>query len=134
MDATQIISLIINVLFGGGLIFQFVQLSSIKRKGEAEADKMLAEVRTTELDNVQEAVKIWREMAEALKTELLSTRNTQHQISEKYEKMALQVETFRKDINKLTTNINKMMKMLDKITPENLEQTVDQIRKIHETT
>ena len=60
MDWTQIISLVLNLALGGGLIVSLATLKSQKRKGEAEADKANAEVKTTELDNVQEAIKIWR--------------------------------------------------------------------------
>lgn len=122
----QMISLVLNLVFGSGLFIQFFQIKNIKSKGAAE-------VKSNELDNVQEAVKIWREMAEALNIKLAESITAQQQMATKYAEMTVIVETFKKDIAKLTSNINKMMKMLDSITPENITQTVEQIKKLHET-
>ena len=125
MDWTQIISLILNLALGSGLIVSLATIKSQKRKGDAEADKAKAEVKTTELDNVQEAVKIWREMAEGLKMEL-------DQSKKNYEDILLQLESLRKEVKTLNGINTKMVKLLDKITPDNLEQMVEQIKKIHE--
>lgn len=127
MDWTQIISLILNLALGGGLIVSLATLKSQKRKGEAEADKAKAEVKTTELDNVQEAITIWRNMAEALSTELKESRANSSEI-------AIQVEALRKEVARLTTINSKILKLLDKITGDNFEKIVEQIKKeINET-
>lgn len=118
MDLTSIVSLVLNLAFGGGLIASLVTMKSTKKKAAAEA-------KTTELDNVQEAVKIWREMAEGLKAELESQRQGR-------DGMLNQIDLLRKEVQRLTRINQKMVTLLDKITPENLEQMVDQIKKMHE--
>ena len=112
------VSLVLNLVFGSGLVVSLVTLRASKKKAEAEA-------KTTELDNVQEAVKIWREMAEGLKGELESYKSNQTQMTQ-------QLEGLRKEVAKLSSINSKMVKLLDKITPDNLEQMVEQIKKIHE--
>lgn len=114
----EIISLIANVLFGGGLIVTLLTLRSTKKKAGAEA-------KSKELDNVQEAITIWREMAESLKLELQSSR-------ENYAEMTKQVERLKCAVTRLTTVNNKMVKLLDKITPDNLDSMVKEIKKIHD--
>lgn len=118
MEWTSIISVFLNLVFGGGFLVSLVTLKASRKKADAE-------VKTTELDNVQEAVKIWREMAESLKSELESYKANQNN-------MTMQLEGLRKEVAKLSSINNKMVKLLDKITPENLEQMVEQIKKIHE--
>ena len=118
MDWTTIISLLLNLVFGGGFITTLVTLKSSAKKADAD-------VKTTELDNVQEAVKIWRETAETFKSELDSYRANQKE-------MTLQMECLRKEVAKLSTINCKMVKLLDKINTDNLEQIVEQIKKMHD--
>lgn len=118
----ELISLILNLALSGGLIVTLVTLRSTRLKAKAEA-------KGSELDNVQEAITIWREMAENLKCELEASRK---KYEESTEQMQKEVESLRLAIGRLTSVNNKMVKLLDKITPENLESMVEQIKKIHE--
>jgi len=118
MDWTTIISLLLNLVFGGGFITTLVTLKSSAKKADAD-------VKTTELDNVQEAVKIWRETAETFKRELDSYLANQKE-------MTLQMECLRKEVAKLSSINSKMVKLLDKINTDNLEQIVEQIKKMHD--
>jgi predicted nucleic acid-binding Zn-ribbon protein len=118
----QYISLILNAILGGGFIASLVNLRSTKKKAASEA-------KSKELDNVQEAIGIWREMAEGLKKELEETRAENADFSSKMQK---EIETLRKAVCRLTTVNNKMVKLLDKITPANLEEMVTQIKMIHD--
>ncbi len=111
------LNLILNLIFGGGLIVSLVTLRATKKKATAEA-------KASELDNVQEAITIWRLMAENLRKELETSRVN-------YEEMNKQVDGLRKAVTRLTNVNNRMVKLLDKITPENLESMVEQIKKIH---
>lgn len=113
----ELVSLILNLVLSGGLIGTLVTLKSTKKKAGAEA-------KASELDNVQEAITIWREMAENLRKELAASH-------ENYEEMSRQVESLRRAVSRLTTVNNKMVKLLDKITPENLDSMVEQIKQIH---
>lgn len=111
------LSLILNLLFGGGFIASLVTLRAQKKKATADA-------KASELDNVHEAITIWREMAENLRKELETSRTN-------YEEMSKQVDGLRKAVARLTNVNNKMVKLLDKITPENLDSMVEQIKDIH---
>ncbi len=113
----EILLSVAAMLFGGGLT-SLVLLKPNRTKAVAEA-------KGSELDNVLEAVKIWRETAESLKKDLEEYR-------ENYSLVIKQTELLRREIVKLT-NINKqMVKLLDKITPDNLTEVVDKIKQIHE--
>lgn len=136
MDWTTIISLLLNLVFGGGFITTLVTLKSSAKKADAD-------VKTTELDNVQEAVKIWRETAETFKSELDSNRAAQKEMTIQFkaeldgyrssqEEMTKQMERLRSEVAKLSTINSKMVKLLDKINTDNLEQIVEQIKKMHD--
>lgn len=113
----ELLSLGLNVLFGGGFLTTLLA-NRYQRK------KLLAETKGQELDNVQEAITIWRDMANELKKELEASRKG-------YEVMAKQVEILKRAVSRLTTVNNKMVKLLDKITPDNLESMISEIKKIH---
>lgn len=121
MDLFQLLSISLNALLGGGMLLQFFTMKALRAKVNAEADGAKATAESTELDNVDKAIKIWREMAEQLKNELHDSRS-------KYVEIGVQVDELRKEVNKLTCASNKILKMLDKITHDNLEKVVEQIK------
>lgn len=108
----------IMTLLGGGIIGRFLTLKYTRQKAKADA-------KSSELDNVQEAITIWREMAASLKKEI-------SELSHKNESMQKELEGLRRAVNRLSSINNRMVKLLDKITPENLETMVEQIKKIHD--
>lgn len=112
------VSIILNAVFGGGFLITLLTLRSTKAKAVSDA-------KAKELDNVQEAITIWREMAEGLKTELTASH-------ENYKEITKQVESLKRAVCRLTSVNNKMVKLLDKITPENLDEMVKQIKEIHD--
>ena len=115
----DLISLGLNVVFGGGFVVTFITLRSQKKEAAARAQKAVAEARTDEIQNVESAIKIWREMAESL--------------SGKYDEVSLQVERLTREVTRLTNINSRILKLLDKITPENLQQTIEEIKKeIHD--
>jgi predicted RNase H-like nuclease (RuvC/YqgF family) len=118
----DIASLALNLIFGGGIIITFITLKSQRKKAAAEADGAIASADSTELDNVDKAIKIWREMAMELKSELTSSRT-------KYEEVSVKVESLRRDVQKLNCISNRILKMLDKITHENLDKMVETIKE-----
>ena len=79
-----------------------------RRKNNAEAKK-------SELDNVENAIAIWREMAQQLAVELSSLRK---------ENMILAQE-----VKKLRLSNNKIVKALDTITSENVAAVVAELKK-----
>jgi chromosome segregation ATPase len=117
-------TVIIQYLFGGAAISALssvITLKATRKQAEANA-------RGSELDNVQEAVKIWRELAESFKTDLDQARKDNADIT-------CQIESLRKEVAKLSNVLNRVLKLLDKITPDNIETTVNEIRnEIHDRT
>ncbi len=124
----EVISIILNALLGGGLLLQFITLRSVKAKAQAEAETARAETETvkvatesSELDNVEKAITIWRNTAEKMSKEADEYR-------QRYSDLAREVAKLREDVNKQTASINKILKLLDRITHENLEKIVEQIK------
>lgn len=117
MEWQSIVNLVLNVLLGGGFLVTLITLKSTRKKSAAEA-------KSSELDNVEDAVKIWRETAEQLKTELLAYKDNQSE-------MSAQIEKLRNEVMRLTVINNEIVILLTKITPDNLDQMIEQIKKIH---
>lgn len=122
MGTFEVISIILNALFGGGLLIQFITMRSVKAKAKADAETAKAKAERLELDNVDKAIVIWREMAMQLKKELEQSR-------EKYAEVTNHVDALRREVKRLTETSNKILKLLDRITPENLEKMKEQIKE-----
>jgi hypothetical protein len=118
----DIASLALNLIFGGGIVITFLTLKSQRKKAMGEADGAIASADSTELDNVSKAIAIWREMAESLKQQLVDSHS-------KYNIIAEQVEALRKEVRQLNCISNRIVKMLDVITHENLEVMVKTIKE-----
>jgi hypothetical protein len=139
MDWTQVFIAFLGVIGGGGVTYLFT-LKAIRKEAMAKADqatedvnKTKSEVKSSELDQVQEAITIWRGIAEDMKTERDEYKANFLLVSNHNAEMALQLESIRKELAKLSTINSKMVKLLDKITPDNLNEMVDKIKKCHET-
>lgn len=117
----EYISFVLNAVLGGGFLVSLLTLRSTRKKAKAEA-------KANELDNVQEAITIWREMAANLKSELAQSRKENDAL---VNEMRKEIESLRRAVSRLTTVNNKMLKLLDKITPDNLETMVEQIKELH---
>lgn len=111
----QWISFLLNLLFGGGLFVSVITLRSVKKEANSKAEKAAAEARADEIKNVESAIKIWREIAEDM--------------SAKYNEVSSQVQLLSNEVVKLTKASNKIARILDKITPENLEESVRNMKK-----
>lgn len=116
------VSLILNIVLGGGLLVTLSTLRSTKRKAGAEAEQAISAARADEIKNVDAAIIIWRKLAEDM--------------SDKYNDMSLKCETLAASVEKLTTEVNRLrltnnriIRLLDKITPENLEHVVEEIKQ-----
>lgn len=138
----ELLSIILNILLGGGIIALFTMRSQ-RKKVAAEASKEVASADSIELDNVEKAIKIWREMAESLKSELQESREKYNaalsdwQVQAKdlkttVEKLNLSNETFSSRLQDITRRLGKILKLLEKISPDNIEGPVEQIKnEIH---
>jgi predicted RNase H-like nuclease (RuvC/YqgF family) len=118
----EYLSLILNLVLGGGVITQFLTMRSIRKKANSEAKGTEATAESTELDNVEKAIRIWREMAENLKIQLNESNN-------RYIDMARELQSLRKDVQRLTCTSNRILKLLDKITHENMDKIVNEIKQ-----
>lgn len=132
MDWIELLVVVFGFVGSGYGLYGMVTVKAQRRKAEAEANKVREEVKTNELDNVQEAIKIWREMAESLKAERDEYKQSYLEVQKHNADMAEQLEAIRKELTRLTNINSKMVKLLDKITPENLSEMVDTIKKLHE--
>lgn len=115
MNWFEIISLVLNLALGSGLVVTLVTLKATKKEADARAEKVKAEAAANEIQNVEAAIKIWRDMAESM--------------AQRHEALMAQVEDLRKEVNRLRLINNRIVKLLDRITPENLVETIDKIRK-----
>lgn len=120
-NAWGLISTIVNVVLGGGFIASLITLKQQKKRSQGEADQAAAQADSTELDNVEKAIRIWREMAESLQNDLRDQRA-------KSDKMTEEISLLRKEVCRLAASNRKMIEMLNKITPENLERMIEKIK------
>lgn len=114
MDWMEMISLVLNLVLGGGLIVTIATLRSQKIAASANAQIAVEEARADEIKNVESAIKIWREMAECM--------------ADKYDSMSIQVDNLTREVARLNRINNRIVNLLDKITPENMEHIVAQIK------
>ncbi len=122
MSPFEIVSIILNGVLGGGLLIQFMTTRSVKAKAKAEAELAEAEADASELSNADKAIRIYWDLAERLNTELQTQRAENVAVLK-------QIESLRREVTKLTAASNKILKLLDRITPENMESTIAQIKK-----
>lgn len=123
MSVFELVSLVLNVLLGGGLLTAIVTLKAQKNKANAEAKGAEANAESTELDNVDKAVKIWRDLAETMEQ-----RNAQMQ--KNYDNILSEVQLLRSEVKKQNQTINKILKILDSIDHDNMEQKVKEAKEI----
>lgn len=112
-----IVSTVVSSLIGGGFVGGFLTVRAQKKKANAEAKGAEATAESSELDNVEKAIKIWREMAIAMNAELVSSRSN-------YQTVVTQVEALRKEVHQLNSISTRMLKMLEQITHDNMEKMV----------
>lgn len=119
MEWTSLITLLVSTLAGSG-IGSLVTLRAQRTKANAESSG-------SELDNVEDAVKIWRELAESFKNELQQARADNSEITK-------QVDLLRREVVRLTRTNSDIIRMLKKLTPDNLEESVrDIINEINQS-
>lgn len=108
MGTFETISLVLNLLLGGGLIVTLVTLKSTIKKAEAEA-------KASEIGNVDSVAKMWRELAEKMETQYMNVNE--------------QVDKLSREVARLRAINSKIVRLLDRITPENLVDMVEKIKQ-----
>lgn|SRR5690554_4266830 len=111
----SIISIILNVGLGGGLIVSVATLKGVKKKS-------LNEAKSVELENIQTALGIWRQTSEQQKKD-------QEILLEKVTDLSKQVISLTKEVNRLKTVNSKILKLLEKIDAENYQIIAEEIKK-----
>ena len=106
MSLFEILSLVFNVVLGGGLLVTVVTLKAQRKKANADAKGAEATAESTELDNVDKAVKIWRDLAETMEQ-----RNNQMQ--KNYDNLLSEVQSLRNEVKRQNGTINKIFDRLD---------------------
>lgn len=124
----QVISLVLNLVFGGGLILTLITLRSFKLKSQGEALQATAQAEvvekqaeSSEIDNVEKIARMWREQAEAYEEKW---KKTDDQVGQ----LCKTIEELRAEVKRLVNINTKMVKSLDKINAENYEKIIDQIK------
>ncbi len=97
-------------------------MRSLKVKAAAEAKTAEAITESNELENVDKAIKIWREMAEKLYGELEESRRENAQFM-------LEIGSLKKEVSKLTSTTKRIARILDQITPDNMEKKISQLKQ-----
>lgn len=115
MAPVEIISLILNLVLGGSLIVTLITLRATKLEADANAKKAVAVAKASEIENVDSAVKIWRELAEKM--------------AERQNELAERVEELNVEVRRLKNATNKVARLLDRITPDNLGEMVEKIKQ-----
>lgn len=122
MGTTEIISLVLNVLFGGGLWLSLVQIKQIKEQKDEEIRRLKVDTKQvavdterTEIQNIENLARMWREQAELLERKL--------------DTMQTKIDKLENDLLKMNKLNNKIYKLLDKVSRENWEQLVEQVKE-----
>lgn len=111
---TTIITALISSISTGSITY-LVTLNSAKKKANAEAE-------SSELNNVQVAIKIWREMAEQLSVEL-------NELRMKYDGVLSTVVELKSSIDKLNASNTRILAMLNKMKPDNFTKIIEDIKR-----
>ena len=118
----EVVNTALTVLFGGGFLITLITLRAQRKRAKGEADQAAALADGTELDNVEKAIRIWREMAQSLEAELRSTREKVDAMQKQIEELQREVVTLRKTSNNILCKVNKM-------NNENFAAIVEEIKK-----
>jgi esterase/lipase len=107
--------MIIGYVLGAGGFFSFLfTFRYSRKKARYDADQV-------EIDNIKKLISTWQMTAEKFKKQA-------DDAVERENKIMLEVSLLRKEITKLTSIQNKIVKLLDKITHENFAKIIEQIK------
>ena len=122
MGTIEIISLVLNVLFGGGLWLSLVQIKQIKEQKDEEIRRLKVDTKQVavdteraEIQNIESLARMWREQAELLERKL--------------DTMQTKIDKLENNLLKMNKLNNKIYKLLDKVSRENWEQLIEQAKE-----
>lgn len=129
MGWLDILSLVLNILFGGGLIFSLLTLKAQKNKANAEAKGAEASAESTEIDNVEKVAGLWRGIAESMEARYKQQEENNAQLLKNYNDVLTEVKSLRTEVRKQNSTISKILKILDSIDHENLEEKIQEAKQ-----
>jgi len=95
----------ITLLLSGGFLMK-------KRMEKAAARTQEAEAQGSELDNVEKAVQIWRQLSEDLKKEISEIKKLNESLEEKMSEVLRENRDLKKTISNLKREITELKKKL----------------------
>lgn len=129
---------ILTYILGGGFLALIIGIVTLGAKikeanakaeqAVADAQKMKAEAKSQELTNVEHAIKIWRELATDLAQKYAEQTEAYSALNKNYTELTHKFDALNKEVKRLSTTSNKILTILDKMTPDNLESTKQEIR------
>lgn len=116
------INILISFLVGGGLV-SLLTIKFQKQKVQAEAKQTQATANTTEIQNYSQIAKDWREYAQ--------------EAEKRYEAMTLlmqkQIASLTLDVDKLSTQLEQILTIIQEINHDNLEQKKQEAQNVART-
>ncbi len=124
-----IISLLLNLFLGGSLIVTLVTLRAQKKRALADAELAEANAKEQEIGNVDRAIAIWREIAERIGERNASLIKQNEELIKQHSDLTEKLSKLQRQVSRLNSINGKIVKLLDQITPENLEKKVSEIKQ-----
>lgn len=112
-DVIQIVSLLLNLLLGGGLIIQFMTIRSIRREATARAESASAQAGKEKVGLVDETVRTMVETVNGLMAQ-------NKELIDKYSEKGDEVEVLKKEKYDLEHKITSLEKRVNRMIQTNL--------------
>lgn len=134
----ELISLIANIVFGSGFLGILTVKAFIKKadgdasQSVAQGKVIQAQAENQQIENMTKIAEVWKEQTTALE-ERLKYKEEQHDlICTQITELSAKVESLTKEVASWRILTQKMVILIDKVTPDNLEETKQTIKKLHD--
>lgn len=135
---TEVISIILNFVLSGGLI-TIITVKSLRKKADGDASQSVAQAKVIEaqaenqqIENMTKIAEAWEKQTSALE-ERLKFKDEQHDaISKQMTELSVKVESLTKEVASWRKLTKRMVDLIDKVTPDTLEETKQTIKQLHD--
>lgn len=135
---TEVISIILNFVLSGGLI-TIITVKSLRKKADGDASQSVAQAKVIEaqaenqqIENMTKIAEAWEKQTAALE-ERLKFKDEQHDaISRQMTELSAKVESLTKEVASWRKLTKRMVDLIDKVTPDTLEETKQTIKQLHD--
>ena len=110
----ELVSLILNLLLGTGLIIQFITIRAIKSKATAEADSTTSQAGKDKIDLVNQTVTTMVETVNSLMAQ-------NKELIDRYTEKADETERLRDEKKEMENKINNLEKRVNRMIQTNLK-------------